>query len=409
MTRRSCDARGMRLTIVIIAALLLTACERETESRDEPRAWTSPKKTLAVRPVEVDARPGAASPRLTAGPDGVTLSWIEPDGEGLRLRVRGWGGVTETVVTEPRLLQNWADLPSVMPGPSGWIAAWPQLREKGYDLQWAQRDATGTWALRGPLSDALDGPEFGFVSWAGNPGGTVAAFWLDGRGSTTSHGGAMQLWTGTIGPDGIGDRRVVDARVCDCCQTAAAATPSGPVVAYRDRDDNEVRDIWLAGPGPSQRRRLGQDDWRIEGCPVNGPSVVTQGESIAVAWFSGATNPGRVRVAFADGAGTFSAPVDVDDGTPVGRVDIAWLDADNVAVTWLETVGTDAEIRLRRVTTSGTRSPAATLATTEAARRAGFPQIERVGDELVFAWVGLGAGPATLAAGTLPASDVLSL
>lgn len=388
---------------------MLVGCGREAKEKGAAPVQTAATPALTVRRVEVDAQPGAASPRLTAGPAGATLSWIEPAGDDLRLRVRAWGGTTETVVTHPQLLQNWADLPSVVANSDGWIAAWPQLRDEGYDLQWAQRDASGAWTRRGGLSDATEGPEFGFVSWAANEDGTTAAFWLDGRGSTTSHGGAMQLWTGTIGAAGISNRRVVDERVCDCCQTAAASTPRGPVVVYRDRDADEVRDNWLAGPAPAQRRRLGADDWRIEGCPVNGPSVATQGEAIAVAWFSGATNPGHVRVAFAEGDAPFSAPVDVDDGAPVGRVDLAWLDADSVAVSWLETVGTGAEIRLRRVSRDGARSEAASLATTEAARRAGFPQLERVGDALALAWVGLDDGPPTIVAGELAVTDALEL
>ena len=35
----------------------------------------------------------------------------------------------------------------------------------------------------------------------------------------------------------------LDGRVCDCCQTTAAITNDGPVVVYRDRSDDEVRDM----------------------------------------------------------------------------------------------------------------------------------------------------------------------
>lgn len=404
----TCDTASVRSRSAFAASLLLASCRGEPEQREAPQEQRRAAPTLRVRPVEVAARSGAASPRLTAGPGGVTLSWVEPDGEGLRLRARRWGGATETVVADARLLQNFADVPSVMATSSGWLAAWPQLREGGYDLQWARKGAAGPWAQQGPLSDATEGPEFGFVSWAASPEDAISVFWLDGRASTTSHGGAMQLHAATIGAAGVSDRRVVDDRVCDCCQTAAANTPRGPVVAYRDRGDDEVRDVWLAGPG-EERRRLGADGWRIEGCPVNGPAVATHGDEIAVAWFSGATNPGHVRVAFAGGDGPFSVPVEVDDGAPIGRVDVVWLDPQSVAVTWLETVESGAEIRLRRVTKGGTRSEAAVLATTEAARRAGFPQLERVEGELVFAWVGLEGGASSIVAGTAPVDDVRSL
>ncbi len=35
----------------------------------------------------------------------------------------------------------------------------------------------------------------------------------------------------------------LDNRVCDCCQTSTAITANGPIVVYRDRSDEEIRDI----------------------------------------------------------------------------------------------------------------------------------------------------------------------
>lgn len=401
--------RPMRslLWIALSAAMSVVGCEKEPPPKSAPAPVSEAKpagvEQLPITSVFLDARPGAGSPRLTAGASAVVLSWLEPNGPGRRLRARGWGqeGPTQTVVTESELLQNWADLPSVVPSASGWIAAWPQIRdEHGYDLRWSRRDHDGSWTASQPVSDALEGPEFGFISWATSSEGALTAFWLDGRASTTSHGGAMQLWAATVSESGMVDRRVVDGRVCDCCQTAASSTPSGPVVVYRDRDENEVRDIWLAGPGPQQRRRVGVDDWRIEGCPVNGPAVSTSADALAVAWFSGASTPGTVRVAFARGDEAFGTPIVVDDGNPLGRVDLVWLDDDSVAVMWMETVEQGAEIRIRRVSRSGARSLPRRIASTEASRRAGFPQMERVGASLALAWVDLSTGTPSILAAT---------
>ena len=36
----------------------------------------------------------------------------------------------------------------------------------------------------------------------------------------------------------------LDARACDCCQTAVAMTARGPLLAYRDRSDDAGRAIW---------------------------------------------------------------------------------------------------------------------------------------------------------------------
>lgn len=388
----------------LAGTLALLGCGKEDGPKPVARASQSESVRIAELPLEpllLGARPGSGSPRLTAGPSGVVLSWLEPDGDGHRLRARAWGqdGSTQTVVSHAGLLQNWADVPSVMPGAAGWVAAWPQTRdEHGYDLQWSRQADDGSWTAPGPVSDALEGPEFGFISWGSNTSGILTAFWLDGRGSTTSHGGAMQLWTATVSGEGMVGRRMLDDRVCDCCQTAAASTAAGPVVVYRDRDENEVRDIWLAGPGPKQRRRVGVDNWRIEGCPVNGPSVSASEDTLAVAWFSGASNPGHVRVAFATGDDSFSPSVVVDDGKPLGRVDLVWLDDDSVAVVWIETTGVTAEVRIRRVSRTGELSVPLRIASTEPSRRAGFPHVERVGAELALAWVELSGGASSIAA-----------
>lgn len=395
----------LRRRVCIAGAVLLLGCGKDEAAMPAP---TSAKRTAApaiaelpLERVPVDARPSAGSPRLTAGPGGVVLSWLEPHAEGYRLRARRWGedGESQTVVAHAELLENWADVPSVIPGPSGWVAGWPQRRgESGYDLQWSRQLADGSWTSPLPVSDAAQGPEFGFLSWATNPAGNLTAFWLDGRASTTSHGGAMQLWSATVSEHGVSERRVVDTRVCDCCQTAAAPTSSGPVVVYRDRDDHEVRDIWLAGPGPTQRRRVGVDDWRIEGCPVNGPSVSALGDSLAVAWFSGASASGSVRVAFAGADDSFSEPVVVDDGHPLGRVDLAWVDSESVAVVWIEHVDDAAEVRIRRVNQAGEVSAPMRVALTEPSRRSGFPHLERVGSELALTWVDLSGAAPTVAA-----------
>ncbi|MEM6295392.1 MAG: hypothetical protein AAGA54_29230 [Myxococcota bacterium] len=396
-----------------LASLGLFACtpDPRPDSKPAPSRRTAPMPTeLPLERLPVAALRGAASPRLTPGAQGLTLSWLEPDGDAVRLRAMPWGSMQqpETVVRDAALLQNWADVPSVTASNHGWIAAWPhRTGEHGYDLRWSRRDDHGRWSAPAAVSDATEGPEFGFASWAPAPDGTLRAFWLDGRGSTTSHGGAMQLWTGTFDATGLRDRRVVDARVCDCCQTAAASTPKGPVVAYRDRDEGELRDIYVAGPGAEQRRRVGADAWRIEGCPVNGPAVAAQGSDLAVAWFSAAQERPRVRVAFASGDAAFGEGVVVDDGTPLGRVDVVWLDASSVGVVWMETVGKVAELRLRRVGIDGVRGGTMRIATTESSRRAGFPHLERDGSSLAFTWVELDGKSSTIAAARAPIAGVL--
>ena len=211
----------------------------------------------------------------------------------------------------------------------------------------------------------------------------------------------------------VGASEELDREVCDCCQTAAAVTDDGPVVVYRDRSDEEVRDIMaVSGRGGrwSAPRPVFTDGWKIPGCPVNGPSVAARGRDLAVAWFAGVSRGGGPRVALAfsrTGGESFEPPVVLDDGEPLGRVAVA-LDADGTAVaSWLAqpaASGEVAELRLQRVARDGRKSPLLTLATTAASRHSGFPRLALAGGSLFVAWteVGTDKGASRLRVAELP-------
>ena len=70
----------------------------------------------------------------------------------------------------------------------------------------------------------------------------------------------------------IGPEERVDGRVCDCCQTALVRTPRGLLTAFRDRSEDEVRDIAVArfeNGTWSASQVVAPDGWKIDGCPVN--------------------------------------------------------------------------------------------------------------------------------------------
>jgi hypothetical protein len=75
--------------------------------------------------------------------------------------------------------------------------------------------------------------------------------------------------------------------------------------------------------------------------------------------------------------------VRVDDGLPIGRVDVEIVLPAAVVVTWLEG-GDRATVRARRIERHAGRSWE--VAPSSAARASGFPRILRAGAELLFAW-----------------------
>jgi hypothetical protein len=277
------------------------------------------------------------------------MSWLQPGtGDEFRLRYAEWQrtgrwGTPIEVAAGKDWFVNWADFPSVVPAHDGpWTAHWLQQKPGGvyaYDVMTRlSADGGHTWSE--PYSPHDDGTatEHGFVSSA-NLGGRPYGVWLDGRktlGEGHDHGGddhaaaqgAMTLRGAVLTPAGAIDGSEIDARVCDCCQTDVAVSEAALLVVYRDRSEDETRDIQAARLENgvwTTPVTVHADGWRIDACPVNGPAVAARGDEVAVAWFTAPDQP-RVRVAFsADGGRTFGPPLEVASGKVVGRVDVVLL------------------------------------------------------------------------------------
>ena len=149
------------------------------------------------------------------------------------------------------------------------------------------------------------------------------------------------------------------------------------IVAYRDRSPSEVRDIYYVRRENgkwSAPRAIHEDGWEITACPVNGPSIAADGRRVALAWYTEAQDRPRVQIAFSPDAGaTFGKPVQVDDGQPVGRVDVLMLADGSALVCWLSGTMEKGAIKVRRVRADGTLDAISTVAETDLARQSGFP------------------------------------
>ena len=355
--------------------------------------------TPTVRFLDPPAGDGAMAPSLTVADGGVLLSWLQPvDGGGhalLAAELLGeqWGPA-RTITTGDDFFANWADLPAIAATADLRYSHW--LKKLGsdtyaYGAELARSaDAGVTWEDLGLLHDDNAATEHGFVSYVVLGDGSVQVFWLDGR--AMPEGGSMQLRTGLLSDVAPVTSTLLDDRVCECCATDAALAAAGPVVAYRNRSDAEIRDIAVVratAEGWSEPVIVHDDGWEIFGCPVNGPAIAAaEGEQVVVAWFTGREPQPRVSVAFSnDGGASFGTPVVVDDARPVGRVDVDLDTQGRALVSWVGAAGRGAEIRWRRVAADGSAEPVQVVAASSALRSAGFPRMVRRGNELLFAWV----------------------
>ena len=213
----------------------------------------------------------------------------------------------------------------------------------------------------------------------------------------------MTLRTATF--DAAGKRlseSELDARTCDCCQTAMAQTSRGPLLAWRDRDEDEIRDIvvsrrertsWTAS------HKVHDDGWKMPGCPVNGPAIAARGDRAWAAWYTAAGDLPRVRLAFsADAGDTFTEAVEVDAGPAVqGRVAVAAGD-DAVWLAWVREDAQGQSLQLARYALDLSRETARTsVATLQGRGRAtGFPQLMADGSGARLVWTDIAGGAARL-------------
>jgi len=362
-----------------------------------------------VEPVQTPAAAGSAQPQLSTSDRGIILSWVERQEQKATLKFsertpNGWS-VPRALASGSDWFVNWADVPSVIRLANGTLAAhW--LQKSGpdtyaYDVRLSHsKDDGKTWSPS--FTPHTDGTrtEHGFASLFQMPGAGLGLVWLDGRamkpqsghgGHGAADSGAMSVRFATF--DGKWQQTSelpVDLRVCECCPTAAAVTAEGPIVAYRNRSEDEIRDIYISRledgkwTGP---KAVYEDGWKIAACPVNGPMLSARGRDVAIAWFTAVGNQPRAFAAFSKDAGrTFGSPIRLDDAESLGRVDIELLPDGSAVASWIEFADQRAQFRVRLVERSGATSPAVTVSGLDGGRASSYPRIARHGDELVFAW-----------------------
>jgi hypothetical protein len=380
-------------------------------ARTNSQVRSAPTWSLDVVPLTSPAAPNSAQPQLSAVGERVVLSWIERAGDNASLRFAertdaGWTDA-RTVASGTNWFVNWADVPSVIPMQHESMAAhWLQKSANStyaYDVRIAfSRDRGRTWSES--VTPHHDGTptEHGFASLFPMAGQGLGVVWLDGRqmkeGTRDDMGGTMSLRGAMFGPDGSqASETAIDDRVCECCPSAAAVTSDGPIVAFRNRTSDEIRDIYvsrLVGGKWTEPRAIHDDHWRIAACPVNGPALSAKGRAVAIAWFTAVGDEGHVYAAFSTNAGeTFGQPIRIDDVGAVGRVDVELLADGSAAVSWIEFANQRSEFRIRRAEPSGARSASVAVSGIASGRSSGYPRLTHRGNELIFAWTDAGDSP----------------
>ena len=367
-------------------------------------------KITGITPIATPAVAPASGPNICATPEGgALLSWVEKDTTNKisTLKYANWQnnswGDAQTIAQGKDWFVNWADFPALAAQSDGRLLAnWmtkSAASTYAYDVILAQlSDDSKIWSE--PFSPHNDKTptEHGFVSMQPLSNGNFAVSWLDGR--EMAEDGPMTLRFATINTAGeVTNQALLDNRVCDCCQTSMTIAADGSIlVAYRDRSDEEIRDMSIvryADSAWSSPVSIANDGWNIAGCPINGPVLTSSASLVAASWFTmGADSKAKVLCAFSDDFGkSFGHPIRIDTGDPLGRVDILFIDENVALVSWLETIEDKTRIAARTVSSDGTVSEVVTVAETLPSRSSGFARMGLTPDGVIIAWTDVAGSP----------------
>ena len=378
----------------LVLFLVLNACTNSTKTIADAQLMNLPSPTAD----------SCAQPYLFTDAKGIVhLSWVEKKGKTSTLffstmQHEAWS--TPVAISKGNnWFVNWADYPVLASDANGNMLA--HFLEKSdtakftYDVKiTASADNGKTWSNATVLHDDGKKAEHGFVSIIPYNNQFMVS-WLDGRKTAMEgdhsghegHHGEMTLRGALLDKTGKKTNEwELDSRICDCCQTTIAVTNNGPVVVYRDRSDEEIRDMSIVrfvNGEWTQPKNLFPDNWKIAGCPVNGPRADAIGNSLAIAWFSMKDKNAEVKVIFStDGGASFQQPIRIDEGKAIGRVDVVMLNKKTAVVSWME----GSAIKAISVHADGTKDQPVTIAESSDSRSSGFPQMTKTGNQLIFAW-----------------------
>lgn len=218
--------------------------------------------------------------------------------------------------------------PRIAVTPGGGAAAvtiaWTSKQSDGTHIV-AARSVDGGRTFTAPAVVAGGSDAVGNRGWESiaSTGQSVAVIWLDHRDTAASGGHAMhqhgtstatnttdataraqlsKLWFARIGEPA--SMHPVAAGVCYCCKTSLVAGSGNTIyAAWRHVYAGSRRDIAFAMSRDGGRTftdpvRVSEDDWQLDGCPENGPSLALGAQgNIHILWPTVTRESGRERLA----------------------------------------------------------------------------------------------------------------
>ncbi len=202
------------------------------------------------------------------------------------------------------------------------VVSWAIFQDKRFNgrVYWARSTDNGA-SFAGQQPVTADATSQRFQVSAFDPDGRLFAAWLDkrnvapARAAGKTYAGAALAYAWSDHGRRFNDTHIAVDDTCECCRLAVAfAGPGRPAVMFRNIFPGSVRDhaviTFKAPTTPGPLRRVSVDDWKIEACPHQGPSLAIAADgSYHAAWFTdGARRQGLFYARAESATAPFSEP-----------------------------------------------------------------------------------------------------
>lgn len=376
----------MMKRITILSILIILSCKVD--------------QSFTVTQITNPSKPSSGEPFIGNDNQDLILSWIEErDSIDILFASRFTDNQFEQeteIARSSDWFVNWADFPGIASFQDDMhlLSYWLEKSSSGtydYDVHMSlSEDKGNSWSFSKIIHNDGVSAEHGFVSTTLTQKGMLLV-WLDGREMTKGHNhgnhdhgghgnGAMTLRSAIVNSSGVVNNRLqIDNRVCECCQTDVVNSTCGPIAVYRNRSEEEVRDVYysrLVNEAWTDPKPLHVDNWKINGCPVNGPRIAAHEKQISAVWYSQSEDVPQVKMVISSDCGqTFSKPIMIAKGDQVmGRLDIE-MNENYIYVTHMEQDSSHAGIYLSEFSLTGKRLRSGEIAQNDLSRKSGFPRI----------------------------------
>ena len=368
-------------------------------------AFAEDSLDIELKNISIQVPPGSMSPHLSTSKSNITiLNWLEPIDDGHRIRFSEYDSAWTTPSSVSKgndWFINWADFPSVINfNKNEYAAHWLKKSGKStyaYDAYISiSKDEGKSWSQPIKAHDDKTQTEHGFLSFYEYEN-KLGFIYLDGRKMANeanhdkSHS-SMSLRSGSIDENlTLINTQNIDGLVCECCQTDITMTDKGPIGVYRDRSEEETRDIFLTKLEDgvwSKGKPLHLDNWKINGCPVNGPVITGNKNEITVAWYTRAGGKSNIKIAKSSDYGeTFGDPILLGTNETVGHLGMTDDAMGNTWLLWQKTAKKGSiELILSRIESETNKIMHKVIEEAGKTPRFSFPQITRNNDQIILAY-----------------------